>query len=135
MRRSRLLQVAPLLLLSLLIPGCKSYPRHVRYPAGCRQPGLDYDIDVGPSNSVSKDTACVRTKQKIHWRRVGTDKGFRIHFIDPNTPITPIDQECKNECRAEILPGAEPGTSWHYTVTDTVTGQRYDPVIIIDTCC
>ena len=137
MHPTRLRQLALLLFLSLslIMLGCMSYRRHVKYPPGCRQTGLDYNIDVGPANGVSKDTACVRKEQKIHWRRVGSDKGFRIHFIDPKTPIRPIDQDCKNECRAEILPEAEKGSAWRYTVTDTITGQSYDPVIIIDTCC
>ena len=137
MLRTRLTQVASLLFLTLLlvISGCMSY-RHVhRFPPACHQIGLDYEIRVDPGFMVSKDTACVDKKQKIHWRRVGSEKGFRIHFVDPRTPIRPIDQECRNECRAEILPEARIGSRWTYSVTDLTTGNTYDPVIIIDDCC
>lgn len=144
MHRTRTPQIAPLLFLSLLfvVSGCMSIrhggtgPRHVNNsPLACHQIGLDYDIGVDPNNRVAYETACVDKKQKIHWKRVGSENGFRIHFVDPRTPIRPIDQECRNECRAEILPEAVIGDVWTYSVTDLKTGQTYDPVIIIDNCC
>ena len=137
MHRTRLTQVAPLLFLSLLllIPACRSSRHDDRFPPACHQIGLDYEIGVGPDNKVSYETACVDKKQKIHWKRVGSEKGFRIHFVDPRTPIRPIDQDCKSECRAEILPEARVGDEWKYSVIDLTTGQTYDPVIKIDNCC
>jgi hypothetical protein len=137
MHRTRLRFVAPLMLLSLLlfIPACVSTPRVAKTSLGCHQIGLEYEIAVGPGNTVSNDKACVDKKQKIHWKRVDSGKGFRIQFLDPATPIRPMAQDCKNECRAEILPEAVYGTVWPYSVTDLTTGSTSDPVIIIDGCC
>jgi hypothetical protein len=133
----RMRPVAPLLFVSLLlfIPGCISSRRVIKTPLACHQIGPDYEIGVGPGTSVSNGTACVDKKQGIHWKRVDGDKGFRIQFIDPKTPIRPISQECRNECRAEILPEALIGSVWTYSVTDLTTGKTSDPVIIIDGCC
>jgi hypothetical protein len=135
MHRNRLTLIRPFFVLLLLaISACSS--RQVRkFPLACHQIGFDYDIGVDANNRVSNDPACVDKKQKIHWKRVGSDKGFRIVFLDAKTPIRPIDQACRNECRADILPEARTGEKWAYSVTDLTTGQKYDPVIIIDGCC
>jgi hypothetical protein len=137
MHRSRLTQVTLLvfLLLLLVIPGCMSYRRHRRFPEACHQHGPTYEIAVDAEGRVSKDQACVDKRQNIHWKRVGSEKGFRIQFLDPNAPFKPLDLDCKNECKAEILSSARIGTEWRYAVTDPTTGQKYDPVIIIDNCC
>jgi hypothetical protein len=142
MHRSRLALVASPLFLTilLLMPGCATSryaaPRHViKLPLACHQIGLDFDIGVDRNNRVTSDPACVDKKQKIRWKRVEGDKGFRIQFLNPKTPIRPLEQDCKNECRAEILPEAQWGDVWPYAVTDLATGQKYDPVIIIDGCC
>jgi hypothetical protein len=137
MHRNRLAAVTPLLFLLLLffIPGCMSYRRHGKVPDACHQRGLVYEIAVDADNHVSNDQACVDRKQKIQWKRVGSETGFRIEFLDPKTPIRPIAQDCKNECRAEILPEARVGEKWPYAVTDPGGGKKYDPVIIIDNCC
>jgi hypothetical protein len=143
MRRTRPAPVTPLLflLLLLVVPGCLRYMRRQKYPGGqklpaaCHQTGPLYEITVDENNRVSNDPACFQRKQTIRWKRPGGQKAFRIEFLDPRTPIMPLVQDCKNECKAEILPEAEAGTQWTYAVTDAATGQKYDPVIIIVNCC
>jgi len=137
MHRIRLAPVTPLLflLLLLVVPACLRYPRGRKLPAACHQSGLLYEIGVDENNRVSNDPACFDKKQKIRWKRLGGGKAFRIEFLDPKTPIVPLVQDCKNECKAEILPDAEIGREWTYVVTDPATGQKYDPVIIIVNCC
>jgi hypothetical protein len=136
MRRTPRFPVALLILSCLiLVPRCKTYGYGSKFPAACHQVGLVYEIGVFPNNHVTIDPACVDRKQTILWKRLDSDRGFRIHFEDAATPIKPTDQECRRECRAQIAPDAPIGSKWAYKVTDLTTGRSYDPVIIIDGCC